>query len=63
MEAAQGAGEFPRSKRARPRKRRCSALKDLQAYLKITAPFDGVVTERLVHPGALVGPGRRCRCW
>lgn len=33
------------------------ALKDLQAYLKITAPFDGVVTERLVHPGALVGSG------
>jgi membrane fusion protein, multidrug efflux system len=32
-------------------------LKDLQAYLKITAPFDGVVTERMVHPGALVGPG------
>jgi RND family efflux transporter MFP subunit len=30
-------------------------LKDLQAYLKITAPFDGVVTERMVHPGALVG--------
>lgn len=33
------------------------SLRDLQAYLKITAPFDGVVTERLVHPGALVGPG------
>jgi membrane fusion protein, multidrug efflux system len=33
------------------------ALKDVQAYLKITAPFDGVVTDRLVHPGALVGPG------
>jgi membrane fusion protein, multidrug efflux system len=33
------------------------ALKDLQAYLKITAPFDGVVTDRMVHPGALVGPG------
>ncbi len=31
------------------------AQKDLQAYLKITAPFDGVVTERSVHPGALVG--------
>jgi len=30
--------------------------KDLEAYLKIAAPFDGVVTERLVHPGALVGP-------
>jgi membrane fusion protein, multidrug efflux system len=33
------------------------ALKDLADYLKIAAPFDGVVTERLVHPGALVGPG------
>jgi RND family efflux transporter MFP subunit len=32
------------------------ALRDLQAYLKITAPFDGVVTDRMVHPGALVGP-------
>ena len=33
------------------------ALQDLQSYLKITAPFDGVVTDRMVHPGALVGPG------
>ena len=33
------------------------SLQDLQAYLKISAPFDGVVTDRLVHPGALVGPG------
>ena len=33
------------------------AQKDFDAYLKITAPFDGVVTDRLVHPGALVGPG------
>ncbi len=31
-------------------------LMDMQAYLKITAPFDGVVTDRLIHPGALVGP-------
>ena len=53
----QGAGELARNRRARRRKRRCDALKDLQAYLKITAPFEGVVTERLVHPGALVGPG------
>ena len=29
---------------------------ELEAYLRITAPFDGVVTERNVHPGALVGP-------
>jgi len=33
------------------------ALEDLQGYLKITAPFDGVVTDRLIHPGALAGPG------
>lgn len=33
------------------------SLKDLQAYLRISAPFEGVVTDRLVHPGALVGPG------
>jgi RND family efflux transporter MFP subunit len=31
------------------------AQQDLEAYLRITAPFDGLVTERLVHPGALVG--------
>ncbi len=31
-------------------------LKDLQAYLKISAPFEGIVTERMVHPGALAGP-------
>ncbi len=29
---------------------------DTEAYLRITAPFTGVVTERNVHPGALVGP-------
>jgi RND family efflux transporter MFP subunit len=33
------------------------AQKVFQEYLKISAPFDGVVTDRLVHPGALVGPG------
>ncbi|PWU01301.1 MAG: efflux RND transporter periplasmic adaptor subunit [Terriglobia bacterium] len=33
------------------------SLQDLQAYLKITAPFEGVVTDRMVHPGALVGAG------
>jgi len=33
------------------------AQQAMQAYLKITAPFAGVVTERFVHPGALVGPG------
>jgi RND family efflux transporter MFP subunit len=33
------------------------AQKELESYLRITAPFDGVVTERIAHPGALVGPG------
>ncbi|MSV28185.1 MAG: efflux RND transporter periplasmic adaptor subunit [Bryobacterales bacterium] len=32
-------------------------LRDLESYLDVKAPFDGVVTERLVHRGALVGPG------
>ncbi len=32
------------------------ARKELMAYLRITAPFEGVVTDRLVHPGALAGP-------
>jgi membrane fusion protein, multidrug efflux system len=32
------------------------AMKNLQGYLTITAPFDGTVTERNVHPGAVVGP-------
>ena len=29
---------------------------DMEGYRRITAPFSGVVTERNVHPGALVGP-------
>lgn len=32
------------------------SLKDLEQYLTITAPFAGVIIERGVHPGALVGP-------
>lgn len=33
------------------------AQEDLYNYLTVTAPFDGVITERNIHPGALVGPG------
>jgi membrane fusion protein (multidrug efflux system) len=33
-----------------------AAVRDMEAYLRVTAPFAGVVTERNVHPGALVGP-------
>ena len=32
------------------------AITQTEAYLQVKAPFDGVVTERNVHPGALVGP-------
>ena len=32
------------------------AVTQLESYLKVTAPFDGMVTTRYVHPGALVGP-------
>ena len=32
------------------------AVTQLESYLKITAPFDGTVVTRYVHPGALIGP-------
>lgn len=32
------------------------SVAEIEGYLKVVAPFDGVVTERNVHPGALVGP-------
>ena len=33
------------------------AVSQLEAYLSIMVPFDGQVTTRYIHPGALVGPG------
>lgn len=33
-----------------------NSVSQLESYLEIRAPFDGVVTERNLHPGALVGP-------
>ncbi|WP_310590503.1 efflux RND transporter permease subunit [Dyadobacter sp. CY261] len=30
---------------------------ELSRYLTVTAPFDGIITERNISPGALVGPG------
>ena len=32
------------------------AVSEMEGYLELTAPFDGVITERNVHPGSLVGP-------
>jgi len=31
-------------------------VSELESYLQIRAPFDGVVTQRNLHPGALAGP-------
>jgi membrane fusion protein, multidrug efflux system len=33
------------------------STKEMQAYLRVTAPFDGIITERLVHPGMMVVAG------
>lgn len=35
---------------------RLDSLRATEQYLVVSAPFDGVITERNVHPGALVGP-------
>ena len=32
------------------------SVSQTESYLNITAPFDGVVTTRNLHPGALIGP-------
>jgi membrane fusion protein, multidrug efflux system len=37
-------------------KQSLQSITEIEGYLQIRAPFDGVVTERNVHPGALVGP-------
>ena len=34
-----------------------NSISEMEGYLMVTAPFGGIVTERNVHPGALVGPG------
>jgi membrane fusion protein, multidrug efflux system len=56
VEAAQ-ALVHSREQATRAAQAAADAQKDMEAYLRITAPFDGIVTERLVHPGALVGTG------
>jgi len=33
------------------------AQESVKSYLTITAPFDGIITERNIHPGTLAGPG------
>lgn len=37
-------------------KQSLQSVQEIESYLQVKAPFDGMVTERNVHPGALVGP-------
>jgi len=59
---AQKAVEADRSRIAAAQQTAEAARQALQSithvedYLRVTAPFNGVVTERNVHPGTLVGP-------
>src|SRR5437867_1741847 len=48
LEAAQKTVEADRARR--------KVFAQNEAYLRIAAPFDGVVTERNVHEGSIVGP-------
>jgi membrane fusion protein (multidrug efflux system) len=62
LEIAQKAVEGDRarleavSKSAQAAEASLKSITEIESYLQIRAPFDGVVTERNVHPGALVGP-------
>lgn len=40
-------------------KAKYESIRELTAYLKIVAPFDGIITERALAPGAFVGPGEK----
>lgn len=35
------------------------SLREIEGYLTVSAPFAGVITERNIHPGALVGPNSK----
>lgn len=45
---------FDQSERAL--KEAVTSASNIEAYLRITAPFDGVITERNAHPGSLASP-------
>lgn len=38
-------------------KQAARSVRQMESYLQVTAPFDGVITERGAHVGTLVGPG------
>ncbi|MCZ2074352.1 MAG: efflux RND transporter periplasmic adaptor subunit [Bryobacteraceae bacterium] len=55
MEAAKAAASAA-EKSAEAAQASLDVLKQLESYLHVIAPFDGTITGRYVHPGALVGP-------
>lgn len=62
LEVAQRAVDADRAKveamrgSAEAAKSGLKSVSEIEGYLEVRAPFDGVVTERNVHPGSLVGP-------
>ena len=57
MEAARAA-KAATAMSAEAAKAAVAAQRELLAYLQVTAPFEGVITERIAHPGALAGPSQ-----
>ena len=62
LEVAQRAVDADRAKveamrgSAEAAKSALKSITEIESYLEVRVPFDGVVTERNVHPGSLVGP-------
>jgi membrane fusion protein (multidrug efflux system) len=62
LEIAQKAAEADRARlealreSAEAAKSALKSVTEIEGYLQVRAPFDGIVTERNVHPGSLVGP-------
>ncbi len=62
LEVAQKAAEADRARlqavreSAEAARAEVKSVTEIEGYLQVRAPFDGVVTERNVHPGTLVGP-------
>jgi len=62
LEIAQKAAEADRARlqalreSAEAAKSALQSVTEIEGYLQVRAPFDGIVTERNVHPGSLVGP-------
>src|SRR5260370_17903311 len=62
LEIAQGAVDADKARleasvgSAEAAKSALKSVADFEGYLQVRAPFNGIVTERNVHPGSLVGP-------